>query len=120
MTINGADVEIFEADYGSGHSVAVRALDMGDQYDIAELMGSDAGSTWVSMTLLAASVSEIDGRPAQPGRDKKTFRAILKQLGNAGVEAARRALDEATGTEDPEAAQKARVGNYSAPEPSGA
>ena len=118
--INGPSVELFEADYGSGHKVAVRALDLGDQYDLSEMIGSGASSMWVSMTLLAASVVEIDGIPVSPARDKKTFRAILKQLGDAGVEAAREALDKATGTDDPEAAHRRDVGNSSAPEPSGA
>ena len=115
---NGADVEIVEADYADGHTVGVRTLDLGDQYDLCEIFGPDVGSTWVSMTLLAASVHEIDGRPVPIARTKATFRAILKQLGEAGVDAARRALDAATGTDDPEAAHRRDVGKSSYPEPS--
>ena len=117
VSINGMDTELFRAEFGTGRSVTVRRLDMGDQYDIAELMGADASPTWVSMTLLAASVNEIDGKPSPTARTKATFRQILKQLGEGGVEAARRALDAAT---EAEGALKRDVGNFSAPEPSGA
>ena len=113
------ETEIFRAKFGAGRSVAVRRLDLGDQYDISELMGADVSPTWVSMTLLAASVTDIDDKPVSPKRDKSQFRATLRALGEDGVAAARDALNQANGdVDDVEAAHRRDVGNSSGAEPS--
>ncbi len=73
-------------------TIEVVDLDMGAQFDLAEVTGSIPGDNmeFRNLAYIAASVAEIDGFPAisAGGITKRYLRGILKKLGADGVRAA--------------------------------
>ena len=105
----GADIPNFSVtDWGGAGTVDVvtfgepkreirfRQLDLADQWDIAELAGADPSPRWMGMTLIAASVMDIDGFPVRPIEqiDRKELRSRLKKIGADGMNAISAALEK--------------------------
>lgn len=123
---NGVDEEWLEVRYGSDplspelpqHVVEVRRVDMGDQFDLAEIAGPAVeNGVWLSLAIVAMSVQTIDGTPQPRGTiNKAVLRRTLVALGPTGVRAIRRAsntFDAGAAVDDAEAAErsKAAAGN---------
>jgi hypothetical protein len=78
------------------HTLEVRRLDMGDNFDLAEIAGHNAGNLlWMNLAMVAASVVMIDGRPL-PLRtlSKPGLKSVLRDLGPNGVRAVGDALNQ--------------------------
>lgn len=79
-------------------TVTVKPLDLGDQWDLAELTGANAGNeAWTNMAQVAASVLDFDGVPVMPPRfDRDSLRRVLNKLGLDGLRAVSMALGGVT------------------------
>lgn len=91
-TINGEQIEYTYVTFGSPERrIAVVDLDMGAQFDLAEVTGG-AGENleYRNLAYIAASVREIDGFPiaGTTSLTKSHLRGILKRLGADGTRAA--------------------------------
>lgn len=97
------------------HVVEIRDVDMGDQFDLAEIAGNQVeNGIWLSLAICAMSVQSFDGMPSLRGNlTKASLKQTLRKLGPTGVRAVRRGLAELNGpavVDDPNAV-KAAAGN---------
>ena len=97
-------------------SIEVQPMDLGQQFDLAELTGPNAANAvWVSMATVAASVRAIDGIPVPQGAyTRERIKATLNKMGLDGLRAGMMALNGYRGpgeAEPTEADMKAAVGN---------
>lgn len=114
----GVQVTVLEVTFGSPlRTLEVRALDLGEQFDLAELTGPNmANAVWVNMAQMAASVRAMDGVP-RPGvmHTRDSIKATLNKLGVDGLQAVMMALNGYRGAGLPDAppveAGRAAVGN---------
>jgi hypothetical protein len=101
--VNGQSEAWMVVRYGAGadpqHVLEVRRVDMGDQFDLAEVAGAQVDNdVWLSLAIVALSVQSIDGAPQPRGNTTKaSLRNTLKTIGPLGVRAVRRALYEMSG-----------------------
>lgn len=109
--INGRKVKLLRIQTEAGRHIEAKKLDMADQWDVMELVGSgDPGRGWIAIALVAASVVSIDGRPVDPGDlSREGLRVVLRNLAEDGLDAVREALS--SGEILSEDAHKAQVGN---------
>lgn len=79
-------------------SIMVKALNLGEQWDLAEITGNNAGNeTWQNMAYTAAAVVQLGGIPVPPPRfDRGNLRKVLNRLGLDGMRAVSLALSGAT------------------------
>lgn len=101
-TVNGVAEQWFVVKYGVNPTDAalpdrileIRKVDMGDQFDLAEIAGDQTSNdVWLSLAIVAMSVQKIDSIPVPRGNvTKATLRNVLKQIGPLGVRAVRRAV----------------------------
>ena len=96
--------------------ITIKPLSLGDQWDLAEVTGNNAGNeTWQNMAYTAATVTDFDGIPVPPSKqsryDRSNLRSILNRLGIDGLRAASRALGGVTASADqaPQAGQAAML-----------
>lgn len=122
VTVNGAAEQWVVIKYGVSQLdaampdkiIEIRRVDMGDQFDLVEIAGSQVDNdVWLSLAIVALSVQTIDGIPVPHGTlTKATLRNTLKQIGPLGVRAVRRALLEIDGSGNSAPVdQKAAAGN---------
>jgi hypothetical protein len=79
-------------------TICFRKLDLVDQWDITELAGVNPSPRWLGMTLMAASVTNIDGIPVRPviTLTRDVLRERLKKIGSDGMNAIAAALEAET------------------------
>jgi len=102
----GQPATFYEVTYGEPvRTMQLRALDMGDQWDLAELTGNVENALWSGMASIAASVLKVDEIPVprMPGAngevlDKRRMRHTLRSIGMEGMRAAQQALADVDGT----------------------
>jgi hypothetical protein len=122
VTVNGSAEQWVVIKYGESQVdpalpdkiIEIRRVDMGDQFDLVEIAGSQVDNdVWLSLAIVALSVQTIDNIPVPHGAlSKATLRNTLKQIGPLGVRAVRRALLEFDSGGSPAAGdQKAAAGN---------
>lgn len=86
--------------YGTpAQSIVVKPLNLGEQWDLAEVTGANAGNdTFQNMAYTAASVMQFGDVPVMPPRfNRNNLRTVLTRLGLDGLRAVSRALSEASG-----------------------
>jgi hypothetical protein len=101
---NGETEQWLEVRYGEDsssptlpqHVIEIRKIDMGDQFDLAEIAGPAVdNNVWLSLAVVAMAVQTIDGTPQPRGIiSKGSLRRTLKAIGTMGVRAIRRATDQ--------------------------
>ena len=102
----GKPAKFYDVSFGVPvRTMQLRPLDMGDQWDLAEITGNVENALWSGMASIAASVRTLDGIPvpgmATPGgmvMDKRAMRNTLRSLGMEGMRAAQQALADVDGT----------------------
>lgn len=107
MTVDGETETWAEVRFGvnatnmelPAHAVEIRDVDMGDQFDLAEIAGQQVDNgIWLSLAIVAMSVQSIDGIPVPRGNlTKLALKKTLKKIGPLGVRAVRRGLNELNG-----------------------
>ncbi len=98
--------------YGSPvQSIVVKPLNLGEQWDLAEITGTNAGNdTFQNMAYTAASVMQFGDVPVMPPRfNRNNLRTVLTRLGLDGLRAVSRALSEASGASAAPADQAAAL-----------
>ena len=94
-TRNGITFNTLAITYGEpARNVTVRELDIGDQFDIAEIAGDGASQTWQAMALIAKSVMSVDGVTVPPSMTKQQIRTTLVRVGTEGLSAIARASSQ--------------------------
>lgn len=83
-------------------TIAAKPLNLGEQWDLAEITGSNAGNdTWQNMAYTAATVLQFGSVPVPPPRfDKANLRKVLNRLGLNGLRAISLALSGATSADE--------------------
>lgn len=102
----GQPAKFYDVTFGDPvRTMQVRALDMGDQWDLAEITGNVENALWSGMASIAASVLKVDGIPVprmvdKSGEmmDKRRMRHTLRSIGMEGMRAAQQALADVDGT----------------------
>lgn len=81
------------------HVAEIREVDMGDQFDLAEIAGNQVeNGVWLSLAIVAMAVQSIDMTPVLRGNlTKASLKQVLRKLGPTGVRAVRRGLAELSG-----------------------
>lgn len=114
VTVNGVAEERLVVTYGAQvgapslpeHTLEIRRVDMGDQFDLAEIAGQQIGNdVWLSLAIVALAVKSVDGVPeARFPLTKTALRKTLVAIGPLGVRAVRDALAGGKAEEDVKAA----------------
>lgn len=103
----GQPATFYDVTFGEPvRTMQVRALDMADQWDLAEITGNVENALWSGMASIAASVLKVDGIPVprmadKSGgevMDKRRMRSTLRSIGMEGMRAAQQALADVDGT----------------------
>jgi hypothetical protein len=99
---NGVSEQWAEVRYGEDatdpslplHVLEIRRVDMGDQFDLAEIAGAAVeNSVWLQLAIVAMSVQSIDGTPEKRSLTKMALRSVLTKIGTLGVQAVREAVN---------------------------
>jgi len=108
----GRDEELLVVTFGQPQrKVELVELDLGDQFDLAEVTGASGGNAaWSSMAFIAASVRTIDNDPVGVGYSKQVLRETLRRLGIDGMKAAGLVLNGYRGGAVSEEAHRETVG----------
>jgi hypothetical protein len=95
---NGTEREGMTFTFGTPkRSITVADLTLGDQFDLVETAGDQAGnSTWMMMAGLAWSTTEIDGVPWPASRTRAAIKAALDRIKPDGLSAYFKALRDVT------------------------
>ncbi len=84
-------------------SIVVRELGLGDQFDLVEIAGSNAGNpVWMGMAGFAFAVTEIDGTPLPQMTSVKGVRAVLNRIKPDGMAAYFHAMKVSVQSDDSE------------------
>jgi len=103
----GLQVEVLHVSFGAPlRTLEVRALDLGEQFDLAEMTGPNIGNqVWTNMAQMAASIRGLDGVPTPSvPHTRATIKAMLNRLGIDGLQAIMMALNGFRGHGQPNAA----------------
>lgn len=81
------------------HVAEIREVDMGDQFDLAEIAGNQVeNGVWLSLAIVAMAVQSLDMVPIPRGNVTKAgLKQTLRKIGPLGVRAVRRGLGELNG-----------------------
>lgn len=69
-----------------GRVIKFRVMDPGDMLDITEMAGeSSTNQGYLRYAMVAFAVTDIDGVPVPPPRNRAQMRELAKRVGNEGM-----------------------------------
>jgi hypothetical protein len=82
-----------------GRIIGVKLIEWVDSFDVSCIVGPEISENnrAFGFALATCSVVEIDGEPVMRPQNKNHLRALMQRLGNAGMNAASKALDRLGG-----------------------